>query len=376
MGRLLVSLFSFIVLCLLNVPGLARDPIPFQMGEATQAPMISKGTSVRSSVKITIHEAPVQTKAQKEAVWISVYDVKPLPGKEKDGGCAESRKCNRMLIIHATETKKILVKVCRGGICNYETRDTGKLPVESTTLLHYLAGDDWKAGKWKVGDDECSHFKLVNFNDKANAALIKELDIKWDDLPLLVKEGDTEKRKHAHGMKGNDVANIWNKWFVEPEAELRPTANTLVSKCVPGVAGANGLPQWDYYGQGTLRDHLIDPTSPHRLPKVLVDGWSDAQVQSFHNLHHEAMKRQEKQTQSRKTQTVHKSSAVPTTDLSKRIAQLAMAERRVMPSLGKSGDSPKKLHPLNVNGDGMSGIEYARQSAARYLLSINRSMDS
>lgn len=373
MGRLLVLLFSLsIFLCQLIGSGFAREPVPFQIGEA---PIVSKGITVRSPANITIHEAPVQTKSQKEDVWISVYDVKPLPEKEKKGGCTESRKCNRMLIIHATETKKVMIKVCHGGICTYEERDTKAAPISSFLLVKTLQ-DFTASGSWKLGNDECSHFKLVNFNDKSNAALIKELGVKWDDLPLLVKEGDTEKRKHAHGMKGNDVANIWNKWFVEPEAELRPTANAFVSKCVPGVAGANGLPQWDYYGQGTLRDHLIDPTSPHRLPKVLVDGWSDAQVQSFHNLHHEAMKRQEKQTQSRKTQTVHKSSAVPSSDLSKRIAQLAMAERRAMPSLGKSGDSPKKSHPLNVNGDGMSGIEYARQSTARYSLNISRNMDS
>lgn len=374
--RLLVRLFSLVVM--FSMPSFGREPITgFHVGEAEAPAIVSKGSGLRSAANITIHETPAPTKPTKKAeeVWVSVYDPKPLSKKEV-GECSEARRCNRILIIHATETKKIMVKVCRGGICSYEPRDTEELPIRSTTLLHYLAQDDWKDGKWKVGDDECSHFKLVNFNDKANTSLMKELGIKWDDLPILVKEGDTERRKRAHGMKGNDVANIWNKWFVEPEADLPQTTTVSVSKCVPGVVGANGLPQWDYYGKGTLRDHLVDPTAPHRLPKVLVDGWSDAQVQAFHNLHHESMRKQNQQRVHTQPQKRPISTLIQGGRLQQRIAQIAQSEIRPMPSLGKPGDSVKKLHPLNESGDVTSGIGFVKQFANKYLQSINRSMVS
>ena len=212
-------------------------------------------------------------------IAFSVYDAKPLVADrpEVKPDCTPARLTNRMLVIHpASETIK--VKVCDANGCRFELR----------TVAPPIIGELKKlAPKWSCGEKDCDHFRLVNADDEKNVALLKELDVKRSDLPLLVKETDVEKRKKAAGMTGEELAKLWNKWFAEPVAE-GPEAKAEAEKCLPTFGGLSG-PRWDYNGSGSLRDHLTDIRGLHHLPRAVVDGWSDSQVQAWHNWHHEAM---------------------------------------------------------------------------------------
>jgi hypothetical protein len=135
---------------------------------------------------------------------------------------------------------------------------------------------------WKWGDDICNHFEIIDADDAANAKLMQDLAIKKSELPLLVKECDPTQRKPAVGLKTTDLARTWNQWFAEP----KPSPKSETGPCVPKL-GANGKTAWTW--PGSLREHLIDPRGPHHLPPAVVDRWTFAEQQRFHNWHHDAM---------------------------------------------------------------------------------------
>ena len=217
--------------------------------------------------------------------------------------CADSRLLNRVLVIYheMPTTETVREKICDEMGCRFVNRTIQRKP---EACLKVLAELKKLEPKWLSGSKECCHFRLINADDPDSAKLIKELDVKRSDMPMLIKETDQHKRKKAHGMSSEDLAKWWNKQFLEPKAEpeAKPAAKsgqtTISETCVPGTGSFLSGPNWDFNGQGNLRAHLTDPRSPHHLPYEVVNGigpnkmgrWSDAQVQAWHNWHHEALR--------------------------------------------------------------------------------------
>jgi len=366
-----------LMVCLLFV-GVAtagdRQPISLSVHDASP-PIVQSGPS-RSKIALSIHaheEAEATTKSNRQPVALSIHDAKPIPeadtaDTDAKPDCSPARQVNRVLVIYHEKptTEVIREKVCDQFGCRFVTRTIQHRPEASERIVAELRK---LAPRWRCGTEECDHFRLVNADDPANEKLARELDIKRSELPLLVKETDPHKRKRAAGMSGEEIAEIWNKWFLEPQTE---STKAVVQTCVPSVGSFVGSPQWDYHGTGSLRDHLTDVRGLHHLPRAVVDRWSDSQVQAWHNWHHEAMRQPSRQASTRKTSSTSK----PTTSLESRIKQLAIAQMQPRPAFGKPGDSPKKSRPLNASGNTLSGNAFADLSRGRYWPIISNAMDS
>lgn len=229
----------------------------------------------REPIGFSIHARQESaTKDDAPKISFSVYDAQPIDETATaKPDCSPARLMNRMLVIHPA-TQTIKVKVCDENGCRFELRTVPHGIVKQLKTL---------APKWSCGDQECDHFRLVNADDPKQAELLRELDVKRDDLPMLVKETDVEKRKKASGMTADDIAKLWNKWFIEPAAEGEKAE--AVEKCLPTFASSGE--QWTY--PGNIRHHLTDPRFPHHLPAALVATWSDAQCLGWHNWHHEVL---------------------------------------------------------------------------------------
>ena len=344
MSRLLLVCSSFVLLLLSQSFGAER--ISFSIHDAE--PQIVAGRSPVAE-GFSIH-AREEVSRDLPVISFSVHDAVPLLAEKPDvkPDCTPARLTNRMLVIHAA-AETIKVKVCDANGCRYELR----------TVAPPILGELKKLSpKWSCGEKDCDHFRLVNADDEKNVALLKELDVKRADLPLLVKETDVEKRKKAAGMTGEDLAKLWNKWFAEPVPEAKAEAE----KCLPTFGALRG-PRWDYNGSGSLRDHLTDIRGLHHLPRAVVDGWSASQVQAWHNWHHEAMQgrvARKAQIPSPKSQTQRDKPSVGV--IERRALAIAHATVRKPPprlvAAQSSGDksAQKKRSENSSNGSRMSGV--------------------
>lgn len=254
----------------------AGERISFSINDAE--PVIVQGK--REAVSFSIHAREERAATTASAIAFSVHDAQPMPTPKPDGeppkpDCAPVRQVNRVLVIYPPTTT-VRVKVCDDFGCRFELR---KVP-------HPILGELKKlAPKWSAGDKDCDHFRLVNADDPRQADLLRELAVKLDELPLLIKETDVEKRKKAAGMSGEEIAKLWNKWFIEPKAEEPAGQRAATEKCLPQF-GSDGH-QWTY--PGSIRSHLTDPRQVHHLPKAVVDAWTDQQCVAWHNWHHEVL---------------------------------------------------------------------------------------
>lgn len=252
------------------------ERISFSISDSEPQTVQSRGDG---AVKFSIHDrTPTVTKSATPTISFSVHDAQELKPE-----CSPARTLNRVLVLHATKTVT-LVKVCDANGCRFVEQVSPQTPPASAKLLAEVAKLTEKKS-WKAGATECDHFWLVDIDEPKNAALIKDLGVKRDELPLLVKESDANSRKKAAGMKAHDLAQHWNNWFREPQAEAQPDNQ----QCLPTVGGFASGPRWDYTGNGTLRQHLTDPRGAHHLPAAVVNEWTDSQVQTWHNWHHEVM---------------------------------------------------------------------------------------
>ena len=373
-GAILFAVAMGLVLYVLTraVPSASgADRISFSINAAE--PVIVQAKARGDAIKMSIHASEERSVSTATPIAFSVHDATALDGNSPKPDCVPARTVNRMLVIYPP-TATVKVKVCDEFGCRYELR----------MVPHPILGELKKLSpKWSCGDKECDHFRLINADDPKQAGLLRELEVKRDDLPMLVKETDVEKRKKAAGMSGEDIAKLWNKWFVEPKAEetgARGEGRGASEKCFPQF-GSDGH-QWDY--PGSIRDHLTDPRQVHHLPRAVVESWSDSQCVAWHNWHHEVLSGRRMGTPARPSsqQTQTGKSAHPTksqpvsfaSPLANRISAIAQATIRAPPprmvaaanaSDGHSRDAKaakKKRSTLSRNGSLTSVAACARKS--------------
>lgn len=390
LGR--VVLTCVVVLVMSAALAYSREPISFSVNDAD--PQV---VQQRDRPRFSIHDRDEISRGR-PAVAFSIIDAKPLdipagtpapnvpPPPDEDAppkpDCAPARLVNRVLVILHDKpvSETVRVKVCDAFGCRFENRVTQHSPKESQRVLAELKKLE---PKWTAGHKDCDHFLLIDADDPQHAKLIKELDVKRGDLPLLIKETDPNKRKRAAGLSGAEITKLWNKWFLEPTAE--PAAEAPA--CVPGVGSFAGYPQWDYRGSGSLRDHLTDPRGLHHLPRAVVDPWSDRQIQAWHNWHHEVLAGRRVATPqpvATPRQSVGRQSGQSHTNAPRsgergyqsRATQLAQAALRPMPVLGQPGDSAKKKRLLFGSGNMTNANAFAARSLGSCLPSIVSGTDS
>lgn len=346
---------------------LAREPIAFSIHDAGPQMVQSKpkpSFSIYRSEEATTNTAP--------GIVFSVHDAEPLDELADKPECAEVRSVNRVLVFYhekpTTETTREYV--CDGKFCGWQNRTWTRSPKDCESFLAKLKK---LPDPWKVGDDDCVHFKPVKADDPSNAKLVKELKITFGDLPLLVKEAEPEKRKKAAGMDGADAAHVYLKWYVKPVPEGE---TAVVERCLPmspleGIQFASE--QWTY--PGNIRHHLTDPRFPHHLPKALVDSWSDAQCVGWHNWHHQVMSGQRSATSRQRKPTSVKQTAVRS-PLEARIATVAQSLVRRPPvqmvaaTNSRDSKSKKKRNERYGSGVAMNASVFARKSLAASSRSI------
>ena len=221
-------------------------------------------------------------------VEFSVHNAKPLPKPQGDAPkCSPVRVANRVLLIVDRAGQKVQkqVKICEGKTCRWEMRTFDVEHAPSVTILKELAKLEKQGIGWETGGEN-SHFLVVDFADPRNAEMMKELQVSRQDLPLLVKETEDATRKRAAGMKDADLGQWYLQQYTPSPAKDEGSAKL---PAVPAVGGFLSGPNWDYNGQGSLRQHLMDPRGPHHLPAAVVNSWSEQQVQAWHNWHHEVL---------------------------------------------------------------------------------------
>ncbi len=344
--------------CLLPAAfALSGERIPFSMHAAP--PVVSQGG--KSKPAFSMHAAEeAQPVSATNSIAFSVHDAKALDQKPEGDApkpdCSPIRTANRVLVIHpATQTVK--VKVCDDFGCRFELR----------TVPHPILAELKKlTPKWSFGDKECDHFRPINADDPKQAELLRELQVKREDLPLLVKETDVEKRKKAAGMSGEDLAKQWNKWFLAPEAEPPSAADKPVQKCLPSFQ-VSGV-QWTW--PGGIRSHLTDPRQVHHLPKAVVDTWTDQQCVAWHNWHHEVLSGRRSTAvpavPSQKTSAVFSHGSQRAGTLEDRIAAIARSKIRLPP--------PQMVAAANIRDGHSSDARKAKKK--RSTLSRNGSLTS
>jgi len=346
---LLVALAMGVVLWVLMSPLRAGERISFSISEAEPQVVQSRAEPIGFS----IHERDENvSKSTVPKISFSVHDAQPMPqtqAADAKPDCTPARLMNRMLVIHPA-TQIVKVKVCDDLGCRFELR----------TVPHPIVAELKKLSpKWSCGDKECDHFRLVNADDPKQAELLRELDVKREELPLLVKETDVDKRKKAAGMTGDDIAKLWNKWFIEPAADGEKAE--AAEQCLPNFDSSSE--QWTY--PGDIRHHLTDMRFPHHLPSALVASWSDAQCVGWHNWHHQVLSgRQRVVRQPQKSQQPAKPRQVSSTErIADRVESIARSVVRSPPpqmvadaSSHPNKSAKKKPSMTSANGRATSGV--------------------
>lgn len=243
----------------------------------------------KEDVDISIHamESLPQI-SESEEVEFSVHNAKPMPKPQGDvPKCSPVRVANRVLVVVDRAGQKVQrqVKICEGKTCRWEMRTFDVEHAPSVAILKELAKLEKQELGWEMASEN-AHFLIVDFSDARNAEMMKELQISRQDLPLLVKETEDVIRKRASGMKDADLATWYLQQYTPSPVKDEGSAKTPT---VPSVGGFLSGPNWDYNGQGSLRQHLMDPRGPHHLPAAVVNSWSEQQVQAWHNWHHEVL---------------------------------------------------------------------------------------
>lgn len=270
------------------VAGDKREAVDFSIHQE-DSPRIVQGGGVKQTREMpdfSIHSASQDSPISEGIIDFSVHNFQDKSEQKKGDDPLSLRRANRVLVIYHSKpiTKTTRVKVCVNGVCHYEDRVIKTPPTESVRFVGALTLWSGEQTKWRCGINSDDHFKLVDASDPKNSELLGDLGVSKEELPLLIKETQPDQRKRATGLSGEDAAKWWNSKFQEAVA---PEAIQGVEKVTPG--GFLSGPKWDYHGQGTLRQHLMDLNAPHHLPKAVVDGWSDAEVQWWHNWHHEVL---------------------------------------------------------------------------------------
>ena len=198
--------------------------------------------------------------------------------KSKQEACMRMR--NRVLVFHTTRSSFVNKKVyeCDGrGSCRWVTRLVEVKPEASEKFLRELQALEG----WKCSPTEYSHWVLVDVNDPKNAVLVKQFAPNTNELPVIVRETDPKIRRSAVGMDGKRAGEWWNQQFQEQPPQPRESSGK------PGAFHFDDEHPWTH--PADLRRHLMDPRSPHHLPKAVVDSWSDPECVKWHNWHHEVL---------------------------------------------------------------------------------------
>lgn len=290
-GDWILYLLVLIIVTFSVVQSIAKgQEIPFSMSNAEATPLVVREAPKDSTeMDFSIHQE-VRIVQDDDLIGFSVHNAKPMEVGSAKPDCSDARQANRVLVIvdQSKRKEQRQVQICeKGKPCRWVMQTVEVEHASSQQVLKDLEKLSKSNSDWKVGDDECVHFKIVDWSDSRNVDMIKELDIQQKDLPLLVKEAQLDQRKKAAGMKMEELA----KWYIQKY--MQPTPEGVQQQgpqvCVPNIGGFAGGPRWDYNRSGSLRQHLTDPRGLHHLPKAVVDQWSDAQVQAWHNWHHEVM---------------------------------------------------------------------------------------
>lgn len=224
------------------------EDIDFSIHKAT--PIAQTPPKDADDAKISIFQMePIED--EEDLIGFSVHNAKPWPKPNGDVGdarpdCSEARMANRVLLVLDTSKRveQRNAQICeRGKPCRWVLQNVDVVISPASQALSKELGKLDK--NWKVGEDECVHFKVVEFGDPRNVDLVKDLQIKASDLPLLIKESAPDRRKKAGGMSAKNLMDWWNQQFGDP------VPVQAVSSGVPFHSGHNcpkcGRMQYDIH---------------------------------------------------------------------------------------------------------------------------------
>lgn len=244
------------------------------------SPLVAK-----SPVSFSIHQATVED--VRNPIQFSVHELTAGRGDLNAGDGHPI--ANRVLVFVKSQatSQQVRQRVCRGLFCTYEWVTVAVPPTSSTEAKTSLQTLAEKTPSWRVSFDPAdsrSHFVVIDIDDPANQPLVDQFQVDQSQVPVAIAELSGAKTALT-GMDHVAIATWFNANHV---ADISATKAAQV-KAFKAVAPTFGSSQSQWTYPGNIRTHLMDPSSPHHLPKAVIDQWSDQQCIQWHNWHHQVL---------------------------------------------------------------------------------------